>query len=332
MNGFRRGISESTLNKLANGGLDECRWLADLLTLWSPSGTSSEKDGLRLSIHGGQVDFYHHGSLITKVTFPQGKPRGCVACAFVEDEGKGVLRWGGNDGTASEPRGYLGVDTLREWMVRARKYHYAHMEKSCVDAIVAENPGVLELEMGLTGYRADMRDAHSAVSESVGAPRIDIVAVEPHDGGFQLVFWEIKLHGDKRMVSSGERVEVIEQLKRFETWLDDNDRCETILASYQRAWRQLAELSRLANEQKAKRGLPLIRENPWVDHPPESLKRVDPVPRLVVAEWKKAGRNANWDEHLKKLGEYPCIELPRENSMRLYAPGQYGTPVAKPGS
>lgn len=306
---FKRGIDAAALDALTGSGNGIAGWFADLLALWVPSGVPAGGDGLRLSVHGGQLDFYRQGSVIACVRFVGSEPRAHVARAYAEVGGKGILRWRGMSG----PPGYRGVATLREWIARSESHHVSKREKRCVDEIVGINEGVVELEMALPKLAAESRDTRE---QRLGAPRVDIVAVEPCPAGFRVVFWEVKLHGDSRLVKSDEEVEVCKQLERFQRWLGVH-RDQTLVA-YRRVWTQLGRLATLASAIKAERGLAPIRGNPWLGT--DAIVDVDPVPRLVVVEWGDRRCNANWNLHRKKLEPYPLLDLLFGAPMRLGSP------------
>jgi hypothetical protein len=310
MTQFKRGISGSAMQELAILAGQENSWFADLLALWAPSGVPSGTHGLRISIHDNQLDFYRNGNSIACITFDRGwVPSAKIAGAYTTEGGTGSMIWAGPKAVDR----HIGMDVLCSWIERAQKYK-KNDEKCCVDKLVGENIEVVELEMALP--RQSGKSIKSEKSSDGGAKRIDLVAAEQHGPGFRLVFWEVKLSNDKRLVSNSDRPdrpEVLKQLKAYGEYLPKH--CDEVLEAYQTTWQQLAQLSSMANVIKTSRRLPLITLNPWINKHENLLVDIDRVPRLVIVqdgEWNK-----NWKVHRTKLSSYPCLEFEKGQSMEL---------------
>ena len=151
---FKRRISTAglkALHAMANDAGEN--WWKDLLSLWRPSGQPCGKDGLRLAIRDGYLNFYFHGQSIAKVCFGHGGvPRIETHVKYVA-EGQPVqdhAKLVGNQ--ISLPHSdtvlpYNGVRTMHEWIDRASQY--THNEKLFVDEIVTGNESVIDVEMAL---------------------------------------------------------------------------------------------------------------------------------------------------------------------------------------
>ncbi len=86
-------------------------------------------------------------------------------------------------------REYGGGAELRRWISNATKY--MGKEKKFVDAVVARNANTIDLEMALPAFQINPKERT--------APRMDLVALEPAGGRWQIVFWEAKLVTDPRL-------------------------------------------------------------------------------------------------------------------------------------
>ena len=77
---------------------------------------------------------------------------------------------------------------------------------------------------------------------------MDLVALEPVGDRWRIVFWEAKLVNDARARCRGDDVppEVVDQLKRYTTWLGHDKHLELVACAYQNACRLLVGFHRLA--------------------------------------------------------------------------------------
>jgi hypothetical protein len=273
-------------------------WWKDLLALWSPSGTVAGVDGLRLAVRKNYLNFYLRGQSIARVGFTiAGEPfvETHVKYAFGPAENaqayarlKGTEIWRGNAITAMN---YNGATTLGEWISRAQKH--IGSEKRCVDDLLAQNPSIIDLEMGLP-----------ADGERKTAQRIDFVALEQCSCGLQIVFWEAKLADDSRLRSRSQP-EVLNQLRIYKSYLEDIVHAEGVKIAYRTVCQVLFELHAMVP------GLPPLSPLVTEAAKPESHLEVDPLPRLVIFGGKEYQKKANWDFHLSRLRtwEIPCLVL-----------------------
>jgi hypothetical protein len=112
-------------------------------------------------------------------------------------------------------------------------------EKRFVDLVVAHNSNVIDLEMGLPAYSSAPGKNH--------APRMDLVAIEPVGGWWQVVFWEAKLVGDGRArCKDNGKPRVVDQLADYTDWLDDEVRRKSVTDAYQHTCRMLVGLHTVA--------------------------------------------------------------------------------------
>jgi hypothetical protein len=133
----------------------------------------------------------------------------------------------------------LGTDQLscydreilfKSWIPNATGH--SHQEKRFVDAIVARNPNVIDLEVGLPAADTIERVA----------PRIDLAVLEPSVDGWRIAFWEAKLAGDGRARCSVPAVpkckpDVLKQLGQYTDWLRRGRNCDDVVRAYQNSCR-----------------------------------------------------------------------------------------------
>ncbi len=246
-------------DRLTETVLQENSWFTDLLRRWHPAGdaaNSSLGDGngvlagdcvnqgelrhLRAAFRGGSMNFYCGGQSIAKVNFGhrglqakihgkyvyglKGTGQKCVTLTSKEFPAFGT----------GQPVPY-GDQHLQEWIASAQR-HIGH-EKRFVDLIVAHNRDVIDLEMGLPAY----------IPEERRAPRMDLVALEPHECGWRVVLWEVKLVADPRLRCEGDKQpEVLKQLEAYTKWLRFGDHENRVAEAYQQTCRLLVKLHAIA--------------------------------------------------------------------------------------
>lgn len=232
---FSRGFTGCEFAERLLGRGDH--WFLDLLALWRPAGEASGDDGLRLAVRDGYLNFYRCGQSVARVSVVRGDLRGEVHSKYFS---QGARESGGQDygrilGTSvnsrydSEP--YEGLATLRRWIDRIDT-DYAGIEKRLVDDLVKENDNVIDLEMGLPAFLGRKSPV-----------RMDLVTLE--EG--RVVFWEAKCAGDSRIRSRGPLPEVIEQLKSYSSFLQQDIHCLRIADAYRDAARVIVRLRALAD-------------------------------------------------------------------------------------
>jgi hypothetical protein len=233
-------------------------WWRDLLSLWMPSGQTAGDFGLRLAIRDNYLNFYRCGQSVARVEILAGpKLRATIhhkyilrlhdkldeatlaTQAYLQLEGDSIRHKGLEIGR------YQGLADLRKWISTidgGSDRGYSGDEKRWVDKIVAVNPDIIDVEMGLP-----------ACGEVTVANRIDIVALERDHDGIKIVFWEAKLSRDGRMrtrgeVKPGKVPKVLEQLDNYNKFISANDNEKQVVSAYKRAAEVLSKLAVMAND------------------------------------------------------------------------------------
>jgi hypothetical protein len=196
--------------------LKENGWFTDLLLRWRPAGdavNSRLDDGkallvrdyvsrkgefqhLRVAFRENYMNFYCGGQSIAMVKFGRNGLQAEIHEKYVygakgRDKRYVTLT---SKGFPELRKGQLvSCNSMQEWKSYLDQWisnanGKIEHEKRFVDLVVAHNTNVIDLEMGLP-----------AISEIPGkkrAPRMDLVALEPHEGWWQVVLWEVKRVGD----------------------------------------------------------------------------------------------------------------------------------------
>jgi len=309
MSFFDRRLSTPALARLEEN-LRTVPWLADLFHRWRPAGSPLDAEcrpkGLRLSVRNGYLNFYRCGQSIAKIGFDRnGNPRcethhkyllpGAVGQHYAELRGD---TWAGIDQTLRYDAATF--DTCIE-QVHVGRHNGA--EKSFVEDIVAANPDVIDLEMGLP--------AGTRVGGQRVAPRMDLVALEVDEHSHrsvQVVFWEAKGATDGRMRcrEAHGTPEVVEQLRKYAIWIDTEEGGQRNSVRVARAYREVCRLLILMRETAARFGIDLPPLGPLIRMIGSSEERlgVDVVARLLVdARHGDGGFLKN--KHLDKLQREP---------------------------
>ena len=273
--------------------LGESVWLQDLLVHWCPAGelrgggkgsTQPDKDYLRLAVRDGYLNFYRYGQSVARVNVVHGKPQAEVHNKYVYgDQGSGQGYVKITDGTFKNhdgTRGTFRYGIVHDWIQIAGGH--AGKEKSFVDGLVANNPGVIDLEAGLP-WDPDIWKERSA-------KRIDLVALEGFGNGYRLVFWEAKLVTNSE-ARSRTVPQVFEQLKNYTCWLAKHN--DEVRDAYQRACQVLVRLHSIAKS-RYPNICDLGRAIVAVARQDASQLGLDTRPRLVIDD---ANKNAAFTEH-----------------------------------
>lgn len=291
MSTFRRGLSPDALHALAAmAEAPSTNWWKDLLTLWSPSGTSAGSRPLRLAVRDGYLNLYLRGQSIAKVGFngrvgPFAEVH--VKYAFADAKEQTYARLSGLEVAANKvgrAARYAGLTTLLEWMGRAALWETP--EKVQVERFTADNPRIIDLEMGLPAH-----------AERATALRIDAVALEPTPMGAQIVFWEAKRATDGRIRSHSERPEVVDQIEAYRRYLSDAANKAAVTAAYRDTCRSLLAFASMAGAPCVESLDPLIRS---VAEGSVGLT-VDLTPRLVIFGTHAELGHPVWRAHRQKL-------------------------------
>lgn len=279
-------------------------WLRDLLYLWHPAGDAigrteypQDSDYLRLSVRNGYLNFYRAGQSVAKVGVDRhGKLHAKIHNKYVYGKhGSGQSYVTISDAYPENPGStrlvrYDGPARLREWISEANKHSSKSKEKRFIDLVVARNPNVIDLEMGLPAY-----------SEIRHAPRMDLVAIEPMAERWRVVFWEAKLVSNPEARCRGEEKEprvIRKQLKDYCDWIGHKNHGDLVAQAYQHTCHLLVDLHAVARRLR-----PDIEELGagirQVAAPDASPLLIDDKPRLLVDARKENAFTKNG--HLEKL-------------------------------
>jgi hypothetical protein len=220
-------------------------WFKDLLAHWRPSGHGSGKDGLRLAIRDGYLNFYRLGQSIARVQSVSGDLIADVHYKYVLDgrpsgmsEKSPYLRLTseGVSFKATKVAGYEGLATLHKWIAAA--CDYKGDEKPIVDELVEKNDHVIDLEMAIPAW--DL---------SKVAVRMDLVAIE----NGMVVFWEAKTVNDGRIRCRAEfeadkSPHVLEQLSKYRFFLERDKHVQQVECAYRNTAKLLVAMRALADK------------------------------------------------------------------------------------
>lgn len=325
---FRRHLDLPQLQALAGAQGDN--WWKDLLRLWRPSG-SATADGLRLALRNNSINFYASGQSAAEVSVSRARPpHASIHAKYLADAFSSItknllerergrcyptLSEQGFSHSKADVAGldYVPTSTIEQIVKRARAHSGA--EKRFVEQIVALSSDVIDLEMGLPSLVDPTVGADGVWrrGKDGGAPRIDLVALEPSPFGPRVVFWEVKLAGDSRLVSRG-TPEVISQLAKYEIFMSDPSRERDVREGYAATCRLLRKLLDMAEavDPQGRTLSPLVLD---VANNPERLT-IDHKPRLLI--YTEGKTTSSWPSHLAKLQRElvgRCFEAPAPFSL-----------------
>ncbi len=269
------------------------QWWKDLLSLWRPSGVDAGVHGLRLAVRNNYMNFYRRGQSVARVEIDsKGVPTATThfkyVCnkndvpkgqEYVKLKSKDILRGG------KFWKQYEEIEDLKGWIAAIDK-GYTGEEKRFVDQLVAANPSVIDLEMGLPAW-----------GDEKSAPRIDLVAIE----GGKVVFWEAKLVMDGRLrcradLDPDKKPEVLKQLAKYRLFLNHEKEgakhVKLVASAYQDAAKLLMTLRSMADKlgEKHTLGTDIYAAVSGLD--------VDPEPCLVI---DNRTNSTSWPCHEAKL-------------------------------
>lgn len=213
--------------------------IRELFARWALPGTESGEDGLRIGIRAGYLNLYAKGQSVAKLSFAANGPRIEVHDTYR----KGIRRGDGRLHRLgmSKPIAACEIEPaeISKWIGTA--ITYATTEKRYVDDLIAANPGVIDLEMGLPAGKGERT-----------APRMDLVVAQ----GSEIAFWEAKCSNNKELRSkssyqedptTGEYrsgIHVIHQLRKYQRWMDASARRLQVAQAY---WTTAGLLMELAD-------------------------------------------------------------------------------------
>ncbi len=280
------------------------QWWKDLLSLWRPSGEPSDDHGLRLAIRNEYMNFYRRGQSIARIKRDQnGGFESEIHIKYVDPSNTSrgneyvTLHKGWILRNREQWKPYQGVGQLKEWIEVIDK-RYAGIEKTFVDDVVAANPNIIDLEMGLPAWKSPKN-----------APRIDLVEIVTTAEGNRVVFWEAKRASDSRSRSET-KPKVLAQLDQYRDFLSAKDRVDLVAEAYKNTAVLLVQLRSMADK--------LGEEHPLgpaiIDVAEHSRLTVDCEPRLVVLQ---DSPQETWAVHEKKLRDREVrLQVMEENGSR----------------
>ncbi|MER9684691.1 MULTISPECIES: hypothetical protein [unclassified Mesorhizobium] len=318
-----RGMSEKKINALwALTKRPEGNWWQDLLRSWAPSGSPLKgQRQLRLALRDEYLNFYHCGQSLARVSLDRrGHPKLEVHHKYVFDDVSGQTYMSLSDqtvrykSTAEREAPYQGIQTMTAWIKRANTY--SGYEKSGVECIVAANEDVIDLEMGIPWWPEQAVDASTPERTGKYAPRMDMIALEDGPRGLiNIVFWEAKTLGDKRLRSRS-TPEVIRQLQVYNKYLNRAPYRDAACAAYVETCKLLKTFHEMATHLPGATSLPPLGNLVSRIASGAELPVVDPMPRLLIFPAEVSTGNferqvSTWSRHLAKLtSEFPVYSVP----------------------
>lgn len=315
--GFKRGLTSAAKGRLEELAVSPTEnWWKDLLGLWGPSGTGKVERPLRLAVRDNYLNFYLRGQSVARVAFNgQNRPYVDVHVkyAFENETEQAYARL--IDGEVVHPRSgrtasYSGASTLWEWMARAARWETA--EKAEVERLVADNAGVIDLEMGLPAH-----------GDQKTALRMDLIALEPEASGARIVFWEAKRITDARLRANEPKApEVMTQVSAYKSYLADKGHRGSVIEAYAQTCALLGDFAEWAAVDGKSLALdPLVRK---AAQAPEKLD-LDITPRLVIFGTEEQLAAPVWKAHQAKLAKLsvPILTI-KTDAYRLDAPNVVG--------
>lgn len=206
-----------------------------LFERWAlPGEPSTSEQPLRLGLRDGYANFYVKGQSVAKLSCGREGPSLSLHQSYVA----GLPR-----GSAPQPQKYekfkaealadpSTASRLEAWIAAAETY--ASAEKRFVDELIAANPGVIDLEMGLPA--SDLPGSPRV------APRMDLVIAQMLNGIPSIAFWEAKCANNPELRSSVpyaafesgefEGPKVINQVQKYVDWMRQSGRITEVQNAY----------------------------------------------------------------------------------------------------
>lgn len=304
MSKFKRDLDTFTrdldMMNFLREGIAVFPWFAALLKNWQPAGaptvftTEEVISSLRLAIRNGYVNFYCGGQSVARVDFGKTKLSAEIHAKYLAcnqtKEIKASL--GQKHARISAPDSMLPMyGSVEDWMANTREYQ--GKEKKFVERVVAANPNIIDLEMGLPSFeRKDRKRV---------APRMDIVALEPSDIGWQIVFWEAKLVRNSEARAAGNNdPKVMVQCKNYHEWLTKKDNKAAVINAYRETCQLLANFHEAA-EKAGMAIAPLGEGIRALAGKPDVSLSVDDNVRLLVDNTTEPDKVFRKNKHLDKL-------------------------------
>lgn len=279
MKSFSRRID---LSRITLESVKDYPWFVELLRRWRPSGQPSKRnaDGkvtsLRLFVREGYLSFYAAGNLIAEVRGFRGGLYEKAHWKYLGLEGpvgsdpyiRAPLCDRAEVGSALDRR--IQNSLFRQKNGKTGKE--THDEKVFVEELIEENPGVFDVEIALPGAERLLLD-NGRLS---GAPRLDLITLQPEGAGWRAVIWEAKLsenNGGK--AKDGYEPQTKLQFDAYKRWFAVEEKRAALIAGSREICVALVHLHNLA----VALGIPIlplgdaIRD---VAENPQALRSIDP--------------------------------------------------------
>ena len=311
---FARGLTPDAKARLDDMAANSSgNWWKDLLALWGPSGTGKAERPLRLAVRDNYLNFYLRGQSVARVAFDgQCRPyvdvhvkyafEGATEQAYARLTETGIVH-----PKASHSASYAGASTLFEWMARAAQWETA--EKAEVERVVADNAGVIDLEMGLPAH-----------GDQKTALRMDLIVLEPSGNGSNVVFWEAKRVTDGRLKAKDGDAEVMSQINAYRAYLAQADHRRAVIEAYAQTCALLVDFAEAASEDSKARGSKPLSLHPELRRVAADHNRLDldTTPRLVIFGTEEQLAAPAWQAHRDKLvkSKVPVLTI-RTDAYRL---------------
>ena len=277
------------------------------------SDIGGREQPLFLAIRNGYLNAYVEGQSVLKVGFDLRTTltglHGMIHHKYVVEnaDGQRYLKFNGSR-IGGKP--YLGRSSLDDWAKQAKTY--ATMEKQGIAAIAGCNPHVIDVEMGLPARKV------IGAEKRQSAPRMDIVALEQDGKGIKIVFYEAKLFRNPELRADNLKPCVLNQLQRYEDWINSDQRADEVADAYRRA---CGILIRLHSTRRDDRVRPVNRLVVEAAKGGSDL-RVDRKPRLIIFGYNPEQRGAYWKRHEDALRQagidgHRLIMMPRPEDVKL---------------
>lgn len=203
-----------------------------------PGHETTSAQPLRVGARNGYLNFYAKGQSVAKLSLAREGPKLSVHSAYVSGRERNDLS--GNPPEARTyvtfgPEALVGSSTVAQigsWIATALTYTSA--EKRFVDDLVAANPGIIDLEMGLP--------AIDAPGSPRVAPRMDIAIVQTDSRRCSIAFWEAKCANNSELRSGSDYAEssdgsftgpkVINQVRKYIGWMAHDGHIEDVATAY----------------------------------------------------------------------------------------------------
>lgn len=219
-------------------------WFRALLARWRPAGKaplrneSGQVVSLRLAIRGNNVmTFYAGGQQIAKVRCSPDRFRAKANAAFLQDERP--ARSVDIDVPSCPPgeeESELDKRIQRSLGKQGKQARdgFVFGEKVFVEELIGANENVFDIEIGLPG--------------SSGAPRLDLLNLEPSGAGWRIAVWEAKLAANGGAKSRSASPLTVEQHGKYTRWFESPSNRSAFVAGARNSCRALCAVHDLALE------------------------------------------------------------------------------------